>query len=139
MICNVDFAPTWLDLAGIEIPNYMQGRSIRPLIQNKTPEDWTKVAYHRYWMNNDEIHEARAHYGVRTHQYKIIYWYYDGLGETGSRPDTLEPEWELFDLEKDPLELFNVYSDPAHAEVVTDMTKRLDAEMARIGDVPEHI
>lgn len=139
MVCNVDFAPTWLDIAGITIPTYMQGRSIRPLILNKTPEDWTKVAYHRYWMNNDETHEARAHYGIRTHKYKIIYWYYDDCGEIGANPDHLEPEWELFDLEKDPLELFNVYNDPAYKKIVDDMTKQLDSEMARIGDTPMHV
>ena len=89
-------------------------------------------------MNNDDIHEARAHYGIRTHQYKLIYWYYDDLGQPGARPDTLEPEWELFDLEKDPLEVMNVYDDPAYAEVVQQMTDKLEAEMNRIGDVPEH-
>jgi arylsulfatase A-like enzyme len=89
-------------------------------------------------MNNEEWHEARAHYGIRTHDYKLIYWYCDPLNQPGSREDHLEPEWELFDLKKDPRELMNVYHDPAYAEVVTEMTAKLDAEMARIGDIPVH-
>lgn len=138
MVSNVDFAPTWLDIAGLTIPNFVQGRSIRPLTQGNTPEDWTDIAYHRYWMNNDDIHEARAHYGIRSHEYKLVYWYNDPLGEEGAREDHLPPEWELFDLKKDPLELFNCHADPPYAEVVQDMTARLDAEMLRIGDVAVH-
>jgi arylsulfatase A-like enzyme len=138
MVCNVDFAPTWLDLAGIPMPNYMQGRSIMPLCVGNTPDDWTDLAYHRYWMNNDSCHQARAHYGIRTHDYKLIYWYYDPLGQPGAREDILEPEWELFDLRQDPREMMNVYGDPQYAEVVKKMTAKLDAEMARIGDVPVH-
>lgn len=138
MVCNVDFAPTWLEMAGAPVPNYMQGRSILPLCEGRTPEDWTDLAYHRYWMDNDEAHEARAHYGIRTKRYKIIYWYNDGLGEPGTRPDDLPPEWELFDLDEDPLELFNVYNDPKYADVVMEMRGKLDAEMLRIGDTPVH-
>lgn len=138
MVCNVDFAPTWLDLAGVPVPNYMQGRSILPLCEGKTPDDWTDVAYHRYWMNNDEWHEARAHYGIRTHDYKLIYWYNQPLEQPGAREDVLEPEWELFDLRQDRREMMNVYGDPRYAEVVKEMTAKLNAEMLRIGDVPVH-
>jgi arylsulfatase A-like enzyme len=138
MACNVDFAPTFLELAGLPVPNYMQGRSIVPLLEGSTPDDWTDVAYHRYWMNQDDSHNAYAHYGIRTHRYKLIYWYNEDCGEPGAHPGTDHPEWELFDLETDPLELKNVYDDPAYAAVVTMMTARLDAEMARIGDTPLH-
>lgn len=138
MVSNVDFAPTFLDLAGLPAPNYMQGRSIKPLLEGKVPGDWTDVAYHRYWMNQDSIHNAYAHYGIRTKQFKLIYWYNEDCGEEGANPGTDHPEWELFDLTKDPLELFNCYSDPAYAEVVRTMTKKLDMEMARIGDEPVH-
>ena len=89
-------------------------------------------------MNNDDTHEARAHYGIRTHDYKLIYWYNDDLGQPGARPDTLAPEWELFDLKKDPLEVMNVYDDPNYSGVVQEMTDKLEQEMNRIGDVPEH-
>ena len=75
IVSNVDFAPLWLDIAGQPTPSYMQGHSFRKLLHGKTPVDWQKVAYHRYWMHNDSPHECRAHYGVRNQRYKIIYWY----------------------------------------------------------------
>ena len=138
MACNVDFAQTFLDIAGLPQPNYMQGRSLVPLLKGQVPDDWTDLAYHRYWMNQDKIHNAYAHYGIRTHDYKLIYWYNEDMGEDGATPGTDTPEWELFDLKKDPHELRNVYHDPEYAEVVKTMTAKLDAEMARIGDVPCH-
>ncbi|HKJ84568.1 MAG TPA: sulfatase/phosphatase domain-containing protein, partial [Spirochaetia bacterium] len=135
---NVDFAQTFLDVAGIPQPNYMQGRSIRPLLQGEPAEDWTDLAYHRYWMNQDDVHNAYAHYGIRTHEFKLIYWYDEDCGEDGANPGTDEPEWELFDLRNDPLELHNVYSDPDYSETVKAMTAKLEAEMLRIGDTPMH-
>jgi arylsulfatase A-like enzyme len=138
MLSNVDFAPSFLDYAEAAIPNYMQERSARMVFQGKTPDDWTDVAYHRYWMNNDGCHDASAHYGIRTHHYKIIYWYYDDLGQPGARPLDIEPEWKLFDLANDPLEVRNVYHDPNYAGVVRDMKQRLENEMNRIGDIPVH-
>ena len=138
MVSNVDFAQTFIDLAGAVEPNYMQGRSITPLLEGRVPDDWTDLAYHRYWMNQDSVHNAYAHYGIRTHDYKLIYWYDDDCGEEGANPGTDEPEWELFDLRSDPLELRNVYHDRKYAEVVKTMTRKLEAEMLRIGDVPVH-
>ncbi|CAK7203098.1 hypothetical protein SEUCBS139899_005827 [Sporothrix eucalyptigena] len=142
IISNVDFAPTWLDWAGLTVPSYMQGFSFRGVMQTKgvAPADWQRVAYHRYWMNNDEIHHVLAHYGVRNHRYKLIYWYNEDLGVEGARPgtDDKDKEWELFDCEKDPLELFNVYSDAAYSSVVTEMKELLAAKMAEIGDEPVH-
>ena len=116
----------------------MQGRSFRSNLKGETPADWTDLAYHRYWMNQDGCHNAYAHYGIRTKDYKLIYWYNEDLGEDGARPGTGEPEWELFDMHKDPLELINVYNDPAYAAAVKMMTDKLNAEMIRIGDVPAH-
>ncbi|RYP60015.1 hypothetical protein DL769_008308 [Monosporascus sp. CRB-8-3] len=139
IICNVDFAPTFLDFARLRVPNYMQGVSFRELLHGKTPADWQQVAYHRYWMHNDIIHHARAHYGVRDRVYKLIYWYNEDLGVAGARPGAEdEKEWELFDCHKDPLELFNVYHDPKYQHVVKDMTRLLEKKMEEIGDEPVH-
>jgi arylsulfatase A-like enzyme len=138
MTSNVDFAQTFLHYAGLTSPNFMQGRSFRDNLRGRTPDDWTDLAYHRYWMNGDLAHNVHAHYGIRTRNYKLIYWYNDGLGEEGTHPCEDPPEWELFDLTKDSLELFNVYHDPAYALVVEEMRQKLDTEMARIGDIPEH-
>ncbi|RYO97562.1 hypothetical protein DL765_011163 [Monosporascus sp. GIB2] len=139
IICNVDFAPTFLDFARLRVPNYMQGVSFRELLHGKTPADWQQVAYHRYWMHNDIIHHARAHYGVRDQRYKLIYWYNESLGVAGARPGAEdEKEWELFDCREDPLELFNVYHDPKYEQVVKDMTRLLEKKMEEIGDEPVH-
>ena len=77
-----------------------------------------------HWMHLAH-HHVYAHYGVRTHQYKLIYYYADGLNQTGSIEDTKEPEWELFDLEKDPYELNSVYNDPEYADIVRNLKDEL--------------
>ena len=138
VVCNVDFAATFLDLAGLAIPSYMQGKSFRPLLNSTVPDDWSDVAYHRYWMHRDPDHNAYSHYGIRNQRYKLIYWYNEGYDLPGTNHGGEDREWELFDCEKDPLELFNVYSDPTYKDVVTDMTAQLDRKMAEIGDEPEH-
>jgi arylsulfatase A-like enzyme len=138
IICNVDFAPTFLEFAGLTIPSYMQGRSFRPLSQGERPADRPDVAYHRYWMHRDAFHNAYAHYGVRDRRYKLIYWYNESFDLPGTNQGGQPREWELFDCEKDPLELFNVHSDPAYAEVVRTLTAALDRKMAEIGDEPMH-
>ncbi|KAI0015458.1 N-acetylglucosamine-6-sulfatase [Xylariomycetidae sp. FL0641] len=138
IISNVDFAATWLDQAGLKIPSYMQGRSFRPLLRGSTPKDWKQLAYHRYWMHRDVIHEAYAHYGVRNHRYKLIYWYNEGFDLPGTREGGQDREWELFDCENDPLELFNCYSEPAYKQVVQDLTSQLEELMEEIGDEPCH-
>lgn len=141
IVSNVDFAPLFLDFARLKVPSYMQGLSFRGLLHRKTPSDWQQVAYHRYWENNDSIHAARAHYGVRDQWYKLIYWYNQDLGVPGARPPNEgeeEKEWELFDCKEDPLELFNVYSEPPYELVVRRMTLLLERKMAEIGDEPVH-
>ncbi len=138
VICNVDFAATFLDMAGLCIPSYMQGRSFRPLLNGLLPENWSEVAYHRYWMHRDPDHNAYSHYGIRNQRYKLIYWYNEGYGLPGTNQGGEDKEWELFDCEEDPLELFNVFSDSAYQQVVTEMTAALNSKMAEIGDEPEH-
>lgn len=138
IICNVDFAPLFLDYAGLRQPTYMQGVSFRSLLQGTTPKDWQQVAYHRYWMHRDIIHEAYAHYGVRDQRYKLIYWYNEDFGIEGTQAGGQEKEWELFDCREDPLELFNCYHDPKYKEVVERMTKTLEEKMVEIGDEPVH-
>ncbi|CAI7570959.1 unnamed protein product [Penicillium manginii] len=138
IISNVDFAPTWLDFAACRKPSYMQGVSFRALLRQNTPVDWQQVAYHRYWMHRDVIHEAYAHYAVRDQRYKLIYWYNEDFGIEGTRPGGEEKEWELFDLDEDPLELFNCYNESKYADVVVHMTRLLEEKMEEIGDEPIH-
>ncbi len=124
---NVDFAETFLDYAGGSIPQDMQGRSLRPLLRGETPGDWRDSMYYRYWMHRPHFNVA-AHFGVRTDRYKLIYYYGLPLGAAGALDEPTPPEWELFDLQKDPAEMNNVYDDPAYADVVNE----LKAELRRL-------
>ena len=146
MILNLDFAQTFLDFAGIESPDNMQGRSFRPLLNGNTPEDWRQSMYYRYWMNGTD-HNVGAHYGVRTHRYKLIYYYYNGCDQLGTNGTfcagdsvqaqactDLEPEWELFDLDNDPYELNNVYHDPAYSDVVRQLKDDLHRRQEEVQD-----
>ncbi len=134
MALNVDFTPTFLDFAQVEIPPSMQGSSLRPLMNGKVPETWQTSMYYRYWMHMDPIHGVYSHYGVRTLQYKLIYYYAQALGTKGSTDDPKPPEWELFDLEKDPWEIRNVFHDPAYADVVKELQQELGRLRTKVQD-----
>ncbi|MEN6404358.1 MAG: sulfatase/phosphatase domain-containing protein, partial [Armatimonadia bacterium] len=123
---NNDFAPTFLDCAGVSTPEHMDGRSIRPLWQGQTPDDWRQDFYYRYFMHCDGSHGVYAHYGLRSQRYKLIYYY---------EPLPGPQEWELFDLEKDPLELNNVYGQPEYAGVVNELEGRLKTLRKDVGDL----
>lgn len=121
---NVDFAPTLLDYAGVPIPDDMQGRSLRTSLKGETPDDWRTSMYYRYWMHLAHFN-IPAHYGVRTGCYKLIYYYGEALGAAGAIDRATPPEWELFDLEADPHEMHNVYTDPAYAGIVVELQQEL--------------
>lgn len=137
MVLNIDVAQTFLEIAGVSVPERMQGRSLMPLLAG-APARWRSSVYYRYWMHDDPSHSVRAHYGVRTRRYKLIYYYNQGLGQPGTGENTYPPEWELFDLDRDPDELHNVHDDPAYA----DIRRNLERELARLqqlyGDEPVH-
>ena len=143
MVSNLDFAPLFTDLAGLPTPKEFQGRSFRPLLQGRTPSDWRQELYYRYWMNRGD-HNVAAHYGIRTLTHKLVYYYYDGFNQPGTThgpencPSLLgrEPEWELFDLEKDPREMNNVANDPAYAAIRRQLTDELHRLQAEYGDKP---
>nr|HQH64030.1 DUF4976 domain-containing protein [Clostridiales bacterium] len=141
MALNIDFAETFLDYAGLDIPASMQGASLRGVLRGETPPGWRTSMYYRYWMHKDNPHNVWAHYGIRTHEYKLIYYYADKLdtpgpfypsrGEPG-RPE--KPEWELFDLKKDPLELRSVYGLPEYETITARLKDELYALKDRFGD-----
>ncbi len=124
LVINNDFAPTFLDYAGIDPPGDLQGRSIRPLLQGQTLADWRQSFYYRYWMHLGH-HGVPAHYGLRTKRHKLIYYYGEALDVPGAADEPRPREWELFDLEEDPLEMNSVYDDPQYADVVTELTEEL--------------
>ena len=135
MILNVDFAQTFLDCAGVDSPALMQGTSFRPLLHGDVPDDWQTTMYYRYWMHGAD-HNVCAHYGVRTLHHKLIYYYGDPLGQPGALDVPYQPEWELFDLDRDPAELHNVYDDPAYADVVAELKAELRRLQDQVGDEP---
>jgi arylsulfatase A-like enzyme len=113
LVSNLDFAETFLDIAGAKIPSDMQGHSLVPLLKGDTPADWRKSLYYHYY-EYPGAHMVRRHFGVRTARHKLIHFYN-------------AQEWEMFDLQKDPREMKSVYNDPAYAGLV----KELSAEIAR--------
>jgi arylsulfatase A-like enzyme len=132
---NIDFAPMFLDYAGLPTPADMQGRSFRPLVQGKRVSDWRQSMYYRYWMHLAD-HGVPAHYGVRTKRFKLVYYYGLALGSAGAIDKPTAPEWELFDLEKDPHEMSSVYDDPAYAGQVKELKLELDRLQKQVGDKP---
>lgn len=136
MVLNVDFAPTFLDLAGVEVPDRMQGSSFVSLLRGEIPEGWQDEMYYRYWMHRDEAHNVWAHYGIRTHRHKLICYYNDPMGQPGAHGPATPPEWELFDLERDPFETHNVIDDPGYAGVAAELRERLGRLQAEVGDEP---
>jgi len=116
MVSNIDFAPTFLEAAGVPVPAEVQGRSIMPLLKGETPKDWRKSFYYHYYEHPGP-HNVARHYGVVTDRYKLVRFY--------------EPQfdyWELFDLKTDPKEMKSVYDDPKYAET----RKELETELARL-------
>ena len=133
LVSNVDFAPTLLDLAGIPVPAHMQGRSFRPLLSGKTPEGWQEEIYYRYWLHMTHC-DTPAHYGLRTADKKLVFYYGLPLDASGALPDPTPQGWELYDLKKDPFEMHNVYGRPEYAETQREMKKRLFRIKREIGD-----
>jgi arylsulfatase A-like enzyme len=124
LVQNLDFAPTLLDYAGVQIPQDMQGESFRDLVAGKTTE-FRDFAYYTYYEYPAE-HSVKRHYGVATRKYKLIHFYYD------------VDEWELYDLEKDPHEMNSVFNNPDYATVQVDMMQKLNMARTKYGDSDEN-
>jgi len=127
IVSLVDFAETFLDIAGAKAPGDMQGRSLVPLCQGETPADWRKSLYYHYY-EFPVPHRVRPHYGVITDRFKLVHYY---------KPDV--DDWELLDREKDPLEVKNFYVDPAYSHTVKELhaeIERLRKEVNETGEPP---
>ena len=119
LVQNIDFAETFLDIAGAPIPEDMQGSSLVPLLKGQTPCDWRKSLYYHYY-EYPAVHSVRRHEGVFDGRHKLIRFY--------GRDVPNGEEWELYDLEKDPSEMKSVYADSGKSEIF----KSLEAELARL-------
>ena len=134
MVLNVDVAPTILEWCGVEVPEWMQGRSAVPVLEGETPADWRSSMYYRYWMHRDGAHNVPAHLGVRTATQKLICYYNDPCDQLGANGPIDPIEWEFFDLASDPFETTNLIGDPSRAEDVERLRGELARLQAEVGD-----
>ena len=124
LVQNLDYAPTFLDYAGVDIPKEMQGESFRKLVAGETDE-WRDAVYYTYY-EYPSVHMVKRHYGVATERYKLMHYYYD------------IDEWEMYDLEKDPNEMNNIYNDPEYAAVRETLHAKLKDLREYYGDSDEN-
>jgi arylsulfatase A-like enzyme len=113
IVSNLDLAETFLEAAGVPVPEEMQGRSLVPILEGRTPKDWRKAFYYHYY-EHPAVHNVARHYGIATDRYKLVHFY--------------EPEfdyWELFDRKTDPHELRSVYGQPGYARVQQELEQEL--------------
>jgi arylsulfatase A-like enzyme len=120
LVCNLDFAETFLQASGVAIPDRMQGRSLLPLLHGETPADWRTAFYYHYYEYPAD-HHVRPHYGVITDRYTMVHFY---------APDV--DYWELFDRAKDPGEMRSVFGDPAYANVQTNLMQEVFRQRAAL-------
>jgi arylsulfatase A-like enzyme len=122
IVSNLDFAETFLDIAGVEIPGDMQGASLVPVLQGNTPAGWRDVFYYHYYEGGG--HHVPRHYGVTDGRRKLIYYY------------TLD-EWEYFDIEQDPNEVNSRYGDPKAQADVAEMMAMLERQRVKFKVTPD--
>jgi len=139
MVNNTDFAPTLINMGGGKTPDYMQGSSFDKILETgEEPEDWKKETYYRYWMHMAHNHNNPAHFGIRTKDYKLIFFYGRDYNternveaqEWAHNPESMSyfntpPAWEFYDLKNDSKEMDNLYGDENYADVISDLKIRL--------------
>ena len=119
MAMNVDFAPTLLDFAGLDVPEEMQGESFKLALEGRGEASRSSVYYHYY--EYPKWHKVQPHYGIRTDRYKLMHFYYS------------MDEWELYDMEADPQEMRNLYAE-ADPALVAGLKAELDSIRDLYGD-----
>ena len=111
LVQNIDFAPTLLELAGVDIPADMQGKSLMPVLAGNG-QDWRDEIYNHYYEYPHGWHNVKRHYGIRTERHKLIHFYQD------------IDDWEIYDPENDPDEMNNIIDDPAQRENRDELMQR---------------
>ena len=120
MVQNLDYASTFLDIAGAPIPDDMQGLSLVPLLMGENPSDWRKSIYYHYY-EYPSVHMVPRHNGIRTNRYKLMHFYqFD--------------EWEFYDLRSDPDEYNNLYGNPEYKNRVNRMKRELKGLVDKYDD-----
>lgn len=120
LVQNLDYAPTFLEMAGAKVPADMQGKSLVPLLKGQQPK-WRDAIYYHYY-EYPSVHMVPRHNGVRTRDFKLMHFYQFG------------DEWEFYDLRTDPGELTNQYDNPYYADEVATMKKKLVELIKMYGD-----
>jgi arylsulfatase A-like enzyme len=119
MALNVDIPPTLLDLAGVAVPEGVQGRSLAPILAGETPADWRTDFFHEHLFDHGKIPKYE---GVRTQRYTYMRWFEQ------------EPVYEqLFDNQADPHQEHNRADDPEYADVLARLRQRTDELRDRYG------
>lgn len=121
LVQNIDYAPTFLELAGVSVPEDMQGVSLVPLLKGESPDDWRHSLYYHFYEYPAE-HAVKRHYGVRTERYKLIHFYND------------IDVWELYDLKEDPSEMNNLYGRESTEEITRQLKDELKTLQQQYGD-----
>ena len=121
LVQNIDYAETFVDIAGGKIPAGLHGRSLVPILKGQIPKDWRQEVYYHYY---DPGHEVAPHYGMRSGRYTLAHFY-------------RTQEWELYDLKKDPHQMRSVYFDPGYAETVKQLRAKLTDLSAQYQDTTE--
>lgn len=120
LVQNLDYASTFLEIAGAKIPDDLQGRSLVPLLKGERPGDWRDAIYYHYY-EYPSVHMVARHRGVRTDRFKLIHFYqFD--------------EWEFYDLDADPQEQRSQYDNPVYAAEVAKLKERLEALRSQYAD-----
>jgi arylsulfatase A-like enzyme len=127
MVINTDLAPTVMDLAGVNVPASMQGRSWKPLLAGQ-PVEWRKDWYYEYLEYPDPSHNVQKMCGVRTENHKLIHYY--------APPERHAEEFELYDLQNDPEERVNLYSRPASKDLGENLKARIKELQRELGRSP---
>lgn len=120
LLLNIDFAPTLLELAGVELTEAMQGTSFVPQLISNSDQVREAVYYHYY--EYPKWHMVQPHYGIRTKRFKLIHFYYN------------MDEWELYDLDSDPNEINNLYGKVKYKKLVKHLKKKLKKLQIRYDD-----
>ena len=147
LINNTDFAPTIIELAGGEVPDYMQGKSFKKLLEGKKQKKLRDATYYRYWMHMAHDLGVPAHFGIRTMKYKLIFFYGIDYGRLltpnpenwGSQDSIVTPPgWELYDMEEDPFEMNNLYENSEYSDIIVELKERLKKLRDEINETDEN-
>ena len=125
LIQNIDHTPTFLEIAGVKIPDDIQGKSYLPFLKGEKPKNWRNSLYYHYYEYPGE-HAVKRHYGIRTQRYKLIHFYND------------IDSWELYDLQKDPSEMQNLINNPAYMDTIELLKKDLETLQTQYDDPIRH-